>query len=142
MAVSNVDFTSKIDDWTKQTEERMTAVFRESAQRVASISSNGVPVDTGFARASVRASLSEMPQIIDGSKGEAGQSYPFDMGNVTLTIADAKIGDHIFIGWTAGYVIYLEYGHSKQAPAGFVRLAAEQWPQIVSEVTAEAKSRV
>lgn len=141
MAVSNINFAAQVDDWVKATEQRMTAVFRESTQRVASIASNGVPVDTGFARASVRASLSEMPQIDSGSRPTPGATYGGDIGNITTTIASAQLGQTIFIGWTASYVQYLEYGHSKQAPAGFVRLAAAQWQIVVNQVTQEAKAR-
>jgi hypothetical protein len=119
----------------------MTAVFRESTQRVASLAANAVPVDSGFARASIRASLDEMPEIITGSKGEEGKAYSSNFGQVTLTIADAELGDTIHIGWTASYIVPLEYGHSQQAPAGFVRLAAEQWQVIVNGVVQEAKSR-
>lgn len=141
MTVSNLDFMSTVDAWVQKTEKRMTAVFRESTQRVTEIMINGVPVDTGFARASVQASLSEMPPVIEGSRGQEGQSYPLDFGQITTTIASAELGDTIHVGFTASYAPYLEFGHSDQAPNGFVRIAAEQWPQIVAEVTAEAKSR-
>lgn len=141
MAVSNLNFAAQVDEWVRATEQRMTAVFRESTQRVVSIAANGVPVDTGFARASVRASTESMPSIISGSKGQEGQTYGVDLGNVTLTIAGAQIGQTIYVGWTASYILPLEYGHSQQAPAGFVRLAAAQWQVTVDQVTAEAKSR-
>jgi hypothetical protein len=58
-----------------------------------------------------------------------------------LTIAGAELGQTIYVGWTASYILPLEYGHSKQAPAGFVRLAAAQWQVTVDQVTREAKSR-
>jgi hypothetical protein len=141
MAVNNLNFQASVDDWVQAAEQRMLAVFRESTQRVASIASNGVPVDTGFARASVRASTESMPGIDPNARPAEGQSYPGDLGQVTLTIAGAHLGQTIFVGWTASYVQYLEYGHSKQAPAGFVRLAAEQWQVTVNQVTSEAKSR-
>lgn len=143
MAVSNLKFAATVDEWVLATDQRMTAVFRESTQRVASIASNGVPVDTGFARASVRASREEMPSIVSGSKGAEGQVYDGAgaFGQVVLTIAGAELGQTVFIGWTASYILPLEYGHSKQAPAGFVRLAAAQWQVTVDQVTREAKSR-
>lgn len=139
--VENKNFAASVDDWVRQTEQRMTAVFRESTQRVASLASNGVPVDTGFARASVRASTESMPPIDPGAKGDEGGAYPFDLGNVTLVIAGAELGQTIYIGWTAAYMLPLEFGHSKQAPAGFVRLAAAQWQVTVDQVTAELKGR-
>src|SRR5690242_9302067 len=126
---NEANFTATVSDWVKQTPERLRGVFRESTQRVASKAANGVPVDTGFARASVRASLESMPQG-DQEKPKGVQAVPFDFSDVVLTIAKAELDDTIYIGWTANYAIYLEYGHSAQAPAGFVRIAAEQWPQI------------
>lgn len=143
MAVSGLNFSAQVDDWVRATDQRMTAVFKESTQRVASIASNGVPVDTGFARASVRASLEQMPSIDPNARGAEGASYDASgaLGEITAVITNAQLGQTIYVGWTASYVIYLEYGHSKQAPAGFVRIAAEQWGQIVNEVTAEAKTR-
>lgn len=141
MAVNNLNFSATVDDWVRATEQRMLALFRESTQRVASIAANAVPVDTGYARASVRASTESMPSIDASAKAKAGQNYPADFGNITLTIAGAHLGQTIYIGWTANYVQYLEYGHSKQAPAGFVRIAAAQWQRVVAEVTEEAKGR-
>lgn len=139
--VESRNFAASVDDWVKETEQRMLAVFREGTQRVTSIAANGVPIDTGFARASIQASTESMPPIIDGKKGDAGKVYPVSMGQVSAVIANAQLGQVIYVGWTAAYVLPLEYGHSKQAPAGFVRLAAAQWPRIVAEVTVEAKAR-
>ncbi len=140
MTVSNLQFSAQVSDWVKQTQARMTAVFRESTQRVVSAAQARIPVDTGFARASIRGSLDSMPQIDPAFRGQPGNTYA-DSGEVTLVIAGATLGQTIYVGWTANYVIYLENGHSQQAPSGFVRLAAMEWPRIVSEVSAEAKSR-
>jgi hypothetical protein len=134
-------FIASVDDWARAQEGRLTTIFRDSAQRVASIASNGVPVDTGFCRASVRASTSEMPQIDPAMQNKEGRTFPYDPGVINLIIAGAQLGEHIFIGWTAAYANALEYGHSKQAPQGFVRVAAAQWDSIVSEVIAEAKAQ-
>lgn len=141
MAASNLSFSTQVDDWVRRTEQRMTAVFRESTQRVVSIAQAGIPVDTGFARASVRGSTESMPQIEPSRSGATGQNYAYNGTEIILAIAGAEIGQTIFIGWTAAYVLALEYGHSKQAPSGFVRLAAAQWPVIVDAVTQEAKAR-
>ena len=141
MTVSALEFSAQVSDWVKKTEARMTAVFRESTQRVVSAAQARIPVDTGFARASIRGSLSSMPQIDPSFHGTKGNSYSDTTGQVTLVIAGANVGQTIYIGWTANYVQFLENGHSQQAPSGFVRLAALEWPRIVSEVSAEAKGR-
>jgi hypothetical protein len=145
-------FMATVDDWIKQTTERQLGVFREATKKVVRQAQTGVPhipVDTGFARASVRASLESMPLIdpsmsapnIKGRVPRSGEIYPYDDADVVLTIASASLDETIYIGWTANYVVYLEYGHSQQAPSGFVRLAAEQWPQTVSQTVDELKAR-
>lgn len=136
--VNNLSFGAQINSWVRETDQRMTAVFRESTQRVASIADNGVPVATGFARASIRGSLESMPPINPNVKGGTPSG---SFGEISLVIAGATLGQTIYIGWTAAYVLPLEFGHSKQAPSGFVRLAAAQWPQVVSRVTEELKGR-
>ncbi len=142
-------FTAKIDQWVADTKERQVAVFRQATQTLVSTAQSLIPVDTGFARASVQASLEEMPLInpalaaphIAGRKPDSGPVIPYYGSQVVLTIANATMDDTIHIGWTANYVEYLEYGHSNQAPSGFVRLSAEQWPQIVSDTIDELKAR-
>jgi hypothetical protein len=140
MATQNLNFAASVDDWVKAQKERMVKVAQESTQRLTSLISNNVPVDTGFARASVRASLDDMPTIDPGSKGAEGQGYQFDPTSISAEITNLELGQTIHVGWTASYINALEYGHSKQAPQGFVRLGCAQWPQIVAEVTAEAKA--
>jgi hypothetical protein len=115
----------------------MNAVFREATQRVVSAAQARIPVDTGFARASVRASLSSMPPTVKAPPGGGAASY--NPGDISAVLAGAKVGDTAFIGWTAEYAGALEFGHSQQAPSGFLRVSLEEWPRIVEQVTAQAK---
>ena len=139
MAASS--FSATVDAWAAASQARMLAIFKASAQRVVSKAQGRIPVDTGFARASIRGSLQSMPQIQPGFAGD-GSNVPYNPGNITLIIAGATLKDIVYIGWTANYVGYLEEGSSQQAPSGFVRITAMEWPRIVSEVTIEAKQRV
>lgn len=139
-----LSFSAQVDDWTRQTTQRMTAVFRGSTQEVVSKAQSRIPVDTGFARASVRASTESMPPIDPNFKGDRAQSYGPGQANgeVIATIASAELGEKIFIGWTASYVGMLEIGHSNQAPSGFVGVTAMEWPQIVAGEIQKAKASV
>lgn len=142
MTVSGLSFSSQVEDWVRRTDQRLLTVFHESTQEVVSRAANNVPIDLGFARASIRASLQSMPQI-DRSKTNKGQQaidWSAALAEIILVIAGSKIGQTVYVGWTAAYVIPLEFGHSKQAPSGFVRLAAAQWPAIVDTVTQQAKA--
>lgn len=136
------DFRATIDNWVKESEARMLAVFRESAQRTVSLAQSRIQVDTGFARASVRASLQDMPQIDPAASNKSGAAVAYDGSEIVTTIANAGLGETIYVGWTANYVGFLNYGTSKMAGSHFVDLAVMEWPRTVSVVVAEAKQRV
>lgn len=138
----DLSFGAQLESWARETQERATAIFRASAQEVVSRCQARIPIDTGFARASIQASLSQMPKVSPGKAGERNVTYPDTTPAVVLTIAGADLGDTFYVGWTAAYVVMLEYGHSMQAPLGFVGITAEEWPGIVREVTAQLGNRL
>jgi hypothetical protein len=82
------------------------------------------------------------PPHVPGREPRSGAIYSDPTDVAVVVIADAKLSDTIFVGWTANYVQYLEWGHSSQAPAGFVGISAEEWPAIVAEVTDELKDQI
>lgn len=135
------DFAATVDAWATESADRMERIWKASAQELGSTANNGVPIDLGFARASFRASTDAMPLIDKSATNKSGGAVSFDFGEISATIASATLGGTIFMGWSAAYILPLEYGHSQQAPQGFARLAAAQWPSIVSGVVADAKSR-
>lgn len=137
----SLDLGRQLDDWTKQTEARMMAVYKGSVQELVSRAQLRIPVDTGFARASIRGSFDKMPSIED-ARGDPDKTYRIDMSSITLLINSAKPGQTIYIGWTANYVQYLEWGHSQQAPNGFIGVTALEWPQIVASEIEKAKARI
>ncbi len=141
-----LNFSAAVDDWAKETQDRLERIWKESTQRVHAeivdnLSGGVVNVQTGFLRASDRASTESMPPIESGARPKEGASYPHDFGQITAVISGAHIPQTIWVGWVAEYGPYLEFGTSKIAPRGFVRLAVAQWDTIVSQVVAEAKSR-
>lgn len=162
MADQNLSFSAQVDAWVKQVKTRELAVFKESAQRVISemqtpVKAGGrMPVDTGFLRASLQATIGTPSSADPGTprkrqNGEEGVIFPLDAGQVALVIADAKLGDTIYATYGAAYARRLEYGFVgedslgrsyNQAGKGFVRSAAQKWPQIVGQVSAELKTRI
>jgi len=147
-SVKQSQFSVNINKWVAQTKERQLAVFRESTKRLVSKMQARIPIDTGFARSSIRASLDVMPIIDPGASGpkrppnSSGILVAYDGADIILTIAKATLEDTIYVGYTASYVQYLEWGHSQQAPTGFVGISALEWPQIVRQVSEELKNRV
>lgn len=130
-----MSFAAEVEGWVHEQEGLFEAIFKQSALDVVLTAQRMIPVDTGFARASVRASTREFPAINRAAKppdGAGPKSIPFEDTEIVGTIGSLELGQTLYIGWTAAYAVALEYGHSKQAPNGFVRLAAQQWPDIVA----------
>lgn len=145
MATTGLNFAAEVDDWTRETEDRITRVFRQSAQEVRDEmlktrkAGGRMRVDTGFLRASIRESTSEMPRIIPGAQPKEGAKYPAPPP-ISMVIAGAALGSTVYLGFTANYAIPREYGSRGQAPDAFVRGAALLWPRIVARVIARAKA--
>lgn len=129
-------FTAQIDAWVAKTKDRQTAVFRQSAQEVIEIITRTAPVDTGFLRASLQVGINKPLPVADRTNPGGTYGQPA----YTMALAGAVIGDYITAGYTANYARALEFGTSSIAPRGWVRAAAMQWPQIVTRVTAQAKT--
>ena len=103
--------------------------------------SGNLPVDTGFLRASLIASTSIMPTIREGNVGEDGKSYQYTEDQIALVIAGADLGQTLYLGYTAAYARHIHYGTKKGVTGRqWVTLAAQRWPQIVAQVTAEARA--
>ena len=141
--MADLDFSAAVDNWAKQSVQVMTAVFRLSAEKVGEAVVDNTPVQTNFLRASFQASASEMPKIKAGYKPSVGAgpgSYTFDKGPINLIIQGVPLGDPIYLGFTAEYAPYVEYGANGRAGRGMVRLAAQRWQAIVDQAVREAKA--
>lgn len=162
MANRKLSFGAQVGEWVKKVKTRELAVFRESAQRVigemqtAEGAGGRMPVDTGFLRASLQATIGAPAGGATGkplkrTKGQEGVIYHLDAGQVALVIAGAELGHTIYATYGAAYARRMEYGFVgqdslgrtyNQAGKGFVRSAAQKWPQIVAAVSAELKTRI
>jgi hypothetical protein len=148
-------FTATIETWVEAVEQRMIAVFRESAQRVIeqmqkvgpSVANpdggegGNMPVDTGFLRASLLATLNNPAERVIFRPETVG-AFAYSEGQVSLVILAAQIGDTIYAVYTASYARFVEYGTNGREGYAFVRLAAQNWQQIVDEVVKEARKSV
>jgi hypothetical protein len=86
-------------------------------------------------------------QVSIGSKRSGVTGRIDASGSATLaagtTVANAaKAGDVIFIVNNVPYAIPLEYGHSKQAPAGMVGVTVARFQQLVDQAAREAKAEI
>lgn len=145
-------FTAQVGEWAAQTEKRLEAVFRDSAQTVANEmrkpkgGGGNMPVKTGNLRRSLLASTASMPGIRPGVT-----NFPDNDTQINLVIAGATLGQTIHLGFQAEYARRMEYGFTgkdalgrtyNQAGNGFVRLTAQRWQQIVEQSAKTVQSRV
>lgn len=132
-------FSAQIEAWAHKVEGAVEAVFRESVQELVSQMQALVPVDTGFLRASLRASTTAMPVL---SLNNPGGSFQPDNGQIELVIMAADVGETIYLGYTAKYGAYVHYGAGGRPPRPWVDMVAQRWQSIVSDKTKELKARL
>jgi hypothetical protein len=134
-------FDKQVTAWVRKSEQRLTATYRQSIQDLVEEaqeprgSGGNMPVDTGFLRNTGDAALNQLP-VGETEAPEPGQGFVWDAQAALLTIAQAKLGDTVYFGWTAVYANAMEEKY------GFARLAAQNWPQIVNKAARTIEQRV
>lgn len=118
-------FSTAIADWCNRAGDNAMAVARQTCQTMAERVIQRNPIDTGFSVAQWYAQLNA-PGVGHFSDGGAAQAHA---GQIT---AQLQAGDTFYFTNSADYIIYLEYGHSKQAPEGMVRLTVGEAPLIAN----------
>lgn len=138
-------FSAQTDDWIAETEERIEATFKHSAQYVIDLmqlpvgKGGNMPIETGFLRASLQVSIH---QPYPANLPNPGVSKDWNQSEMIMAIANLEIGGTIYATYTAEYAGHVEYGARGRPGRGFRRLAAQQWPQIVNQTAVELRNRV
>lgn len=130
-------FSADIRRLVAKYKTRVDDVVKQSVQELSERAVTGTPVNFGFARASWWSS-------VDNSK-PTHPSPPAPNAGGPAAIAPADIAaapGHVFqLRNGAAYIRRLEYGHSAQAPNGWVRLAIADFPQIVAKAAQQVGAR-
>lgn len=133
-------FDAQVDAWVRQTQARVRAVYRQSVQSVVEqaqtpvFKGGNMRVDTGFLRNSGTAALNRLPS---GPSENTGQQQPeWDAAALAAVISRADTDDEVVFGWTANYA------RVREAQDGFMRLAVQNWDQIVQREARNVKRRV
>jgi hypothetical protein len=140
VAAGSLNFAAQVDAWTKRTKARQVAVFRTATQELMTRIVVTAPVDTGFMRAGFMVRVNAPLPPLAAKRPPAAAAFPAP--DITLGIANAKIGDFITGGFVATYAAHVHYGANGRAPRPWVSIAAAQWPQIVAEAVTQAKAAV
>lgn len=149
----NYAFDTAIDKFVINSNARMLAVVRQSISDV--IDDAQTPkekggkmrVDTGFLRASGVAGVNSMPTGgLKGRRrkpGEVGKPLPdyakeekyTEGAAINRAIAELKIGDVFYFGWTARYAKY------REAYDGFLESALQKWQTHVDKAVAYFRNK-
>ena len=126
-----MSFTSETGDWADKAEARMTLAVRKIAMSVFREVILMSPVDTGRFKGNWQVAINSIPQ--------GTLEINDTTGMVSISKADAaalqlQAGESIYLVNNLPYARALEYGHSKQAPAGMVRITVRRWKSIVEEI--------
>ena len=132
-------FAAAVGEWAHSVEGALEVVFKESVQELVTELNTLVPVDTGFLRASLRASTTAMPVL---SLNNPGGTHTIDAGQIELVILGADIGDTIYLGYTAKYGAHVHYGANGRPGRPWVDMVAQRWGSIVAAKSAEVKARL
>lgn len=92
------------------------------------------PVDTGRFKGNWQVAIGSIPAgvlEIDDKSGSA------TISKMTAAVLGLKAGQVIYLVNNLEYARPLEYGHSKQAPAGVVRITVQEFPQVVAKAANE-----
>lgn len=132
-------FEAEVAEWARDVEGAFDLLFREAAQELASELNTLVPIDTGFLRASLRASTTDMPLL---TRENPGGPLPDNMAEIVLVIAGAQAGDVLYLGYTANYAAHVHYGANGRPGRPWVAMVAQRWQQIVATVAARVRTRL
>jgi hypothetical protein len=96
----------------------------------------GNPVDTGFSASNWNLSVGAPDYSVSGERDPKATYAPKEPSP-----PDNPDMEPIFISNGVDYVIFLEEGHSQQAPTGFIQVAIEKVRNSVDEFIREASSQ-
>src|ERR1043166_9679628 len=95
------------------------------------------PVETGRAKGSWLVAINSIPSGLPGTLDKSGDVAITRMSAEVLTM---KAGQNITLASNLDYINGLEYGRSKQAPAGMVRTTILEFGGVVTKAANEASA--
>ena len=131
-------FSATVEAWAKESERRMLAVFQTALEMTIDEVIDRTPVDTGFLRASFKASESGFLPLAN-ERGVAGGSY--QVQPYQLVIAGLDEGDTFYGNFTANYATYVENGARGRPGRHMVKLAAQNWQANVNRAVSQLRNR-
>lgn len=132
--MADSSFTLDIDRFVKKAKGNLDLVVRKVALDLFKRVIMKSPVDTGRFKGNWQVAIGAMP---GGTLEVNDKDGTATISRVTAATLNLKAGDVINLVNNLPYARALEYGHSKQAPAGMVRLSVMEYGAVVSKAASE-----
>lgn len=127
----------QLRDFAKLVGKRLDTVHREVSIKLFTAIVYDTPIDTGLARGSWHPTLG-VPFMGGPTRVDKGGNVVANQ--IELTFKSATINEVSFLSNNVPYIVPLEYGWSRQASEGMVRINVARFHRIVSEEVAAAKA--
>lgn len=129
----------KIDQFVLNTEKRIEAVLKKSISdliedaQTPTAKGGRMRVDTGFLRSSGVASLNAAPR--GPGRGDKNKTYVWEGESLNAVLANLKLGDAFYFGWSA------KYARHREAYDAFLETATQKWQEYVDKGTQYFKNK-
>lgn len=132
-------FVLGVKRWTRKAQTRCDVLTAEANFEIGSRIILRSPVDTGLFRGNWQGSIGGKARGRLGDFDKTGLEAIARLQAVTKAM---KAGDKFYFSNNLPYARALEYGHSKQAPVGMVRVTLSEFHSVVALAAARAKAQV
>ena len=129
-------FTAQIAAFVEKANGNIDLVVRKIALDMFKSVIVKSPVDTGRFKGNWQVNIGSVPAGTVAIDDKAGTAT---IAKVTAATMNLKAGQVIYLVNNLAYARRLEYGHSKQAPNGMVRLTIAQWNRVVEGAAASVR---
>ena len=143
-------FSKSVKNFIDKTNKRLNYIFKDTCEVMSKKIAEKTPVKTGRCLGSWTPSINNIHAIYHPgysfkneqdrwiNKAKALRAVTFRIEGVCNNL---QIGNVYYFTNPRDYSVKLEYGYSKQAPSGMVRITLLEWDRILKESIDKAKAR-
>lgn len=133
-------FSLDISNWVEKVNARADLVVRMVAMRLFTRIVMMSPVDTGRFRGNWQCEIGKANTHFDWEHYDKDGTRT--IARIAQIVNSAKAGDTIYLSNNLAYALPLEYGHSRQAPAGMVRVSIQEMQAFIQQAKQQAKKEI
>lgn len=126
-----MSFALDMSKFTAKTDKQLSQIVRKTAFGLFSAVMKGTPVDSGRARGAWMFSINKFDDTAPTNVRSDGEVQT----EILSGVAQYKAGDVLTLSNNVDYIERLEYGWSKQAPTGMVRVNIMRFQQFVDQAS-------